>query len=58
MRAQTGGRVNAAACGLTWIEVLDVGLLSLSLELLPSEGVCLLHLELHLTEEKERRTWS
>lgn len=40
------------SCALTWIEVLDVGLLSLSLQLLPSDGVCLLHLELHLTDEE------
>lgn len=57
MRAQTGGRLGGGkVCecrsGLTWIEVLDVGLLSLSLQLLPSDGICLLHLELHLTEEK------
>jgi len=36
--------------GLTWIEVFDVGL-SLSLQLLPSDGICLLHLELHLTKK-------
>lgn len=49
---KTGACVSAAACGLTGIEVLDVGLLSLSLQLLPSDGFCFLHLELHLTEEK------
>lgn len=32
--------------------MFDVGLLSFSLQLLPSDGIGLLHLELHLTEEK------
>lgn len=54
---QTGARVSAAACGLTGIEVLDAGLLSLSLQLLPSGGFCFLHFELHLTEEKRRKRW-
>lgn len=49
---QTGACVSAAAWGLTGVEVLDVGLLSLSLQLLPSDGFCFLHLELHLMQEK------
>lgn len=36
-------------CVLTGVEVLDVGLLSLSFQLLPSDRLSLLHLELHLT---------
>lgn len=53
--AQSGACVRAAACGLTGVEVLDVGLLSLSLQLLPSGGFCFLHFELHLTEERRRK---
>lgn len=44
------------SCGLTWIEVFDAGLVSFSLQLLPSDGFRLLHLDLHLTEEKRRKT--
>lgn len=49
--------MSAAACGLTGIEVLDGGLLALSLQLLPSDGFCFLHLELHLTEGERRKRW-
>lgn len=45
--------MSAAACGLTGIEVLDVGLLSLPLQRLPSDGFRFLHLELHLTGERK-----
>lgn len=35
--------------------MFDVGLLSFSLQLLPSDSICLLHLDLHLPEEERGR---
>lgn len=49
---QKGGGSGARRGGLTWIDVFDVGLPSLSLQLLPSDGVILFHLELHLSGER------
>ena len=37
--------------------MFDVGLLSFSLQVLPSNGIGFLHLELHLTEEKDDEEW-